>query len=54
MQEPLRIIIDTDNDGEGRTSRAILNVEPVDLTEEAGSESGLRLLWWGEEEEDDE
>ena len=28
VQEPLRIIIDTDNDGEGRTSRAILNVEP--------------------------
>ena len=28
VQEPLRIIIDPDSDGEGRTSRAILNVEP--------------------------
>ncbi|XP_037481872.1 protein PAIR1-like [Triticum dicoccoides] len=44
-KEPVKIIIGSDNDSKGCTSRGILNMEPADLMKEVGSESGPRLVW---------
>ncbi|XP_044454689.1 protein PAIR1 isoform X2 [Triticum aestivum] len=44
-KEPVKIIIDSDNDSKGCTSRAILKMEPAHLMKEVGSESGPQLVW---------
>lgn len=44
-KEPVKIIIGSDNDSKGCTSRVILNMEPADLRKEVGSESGPQLVW---------
>ncbi|KAM3393239.1 hypothetical protein ACQJBY_014099 [Aegilops geniculata] len=44
-KEPVKIIIGSDNDSKGCTSRAILKMEPADLMKEVSSESGPQLVW---------
>ncbi|VAH24765.1 unnamed protein product [Triticum turgidum subsp. durum] len=44
-KEPVNIIIGSDNDSKGCTSRVILKMEPADLMKEVGSESGPPLVW---------